>query len=147
MKRYTGPLSMWFRLLNLRSRHGAMFCHPPRAWGVASHASVFRGVRFFLGRDEKRPPLTTPAWEARAWVTWTILFTKRLAKQLLCFHAFLYISLSSLYDYDVKLPYLTSCRTWTQENDFLFLFRKFNTVFWNSSSEKFVNIWQIDDVE
>ena len=34
----------------------------------------------------------------------------RLAKQLLCFNAFLHISLSSLYDYDVKLPYLTSRR-------------------------------------
>ena len=53
----------------------------------------------------------------------------RLAKQLLCFHAFFYISSSSLYDYDVKLPYLTSCRTWTQDNDFLFLFRNFYTVF------------------
>ena len=33
---------------------------------VASHAGIFRGARFsFLGRDEKRAPLKTPAWEAR----------------------------------------------------------------------------------
>ena len=33
---------------------------------VASHAGVFRGGRFssLLGRDEKRVPLKTPAWEA-----------------------------------------------------------------------------------
>ena len=31
---------------------------------IASHASVFRGARFFVGRDEKRAPLKTPAWEA-----------------------------------------------------------------------------------
>jgi len=30
---------------------------------VASHAGVFRGARF-VGRDEKRAPLKTPAWEA-----------------------------------------------------------------------------------
>ena len=36
---------------------------------VASHAGAFRGARFsslspFVGRDEKRAPLKTPAWEA-----------------------------------------------------------------------------------
>ena len=31
---------------------------------VASHAGVFRGARFFVGRDEKRAPLKTSAWEA-----------------------------------------------------------------------------------
>ena len=41
-------------LLDLRSRHGAMFCDPPRACEVASHEGVFRGVGFFVGRDEKR---------------------------------------------------------------------------------------------
>ena len=36
---------------------------------VASHAGVFRGVRFSsspVGRDERRAPLKTPAWEAIA---------------------------------------------------------------------------------
>ena len=34
---------------------------------VASHAGIFRGARFssFVGRNEKRAPLKTPAWEAR----------------------------------------------------------------------------------
>ena len=34
---------------------------------LASHAGVFRGARFssLRGRDEKRTPLKTPAWEAR----------------------------------------------------------------------------------
>ena len=32
---------------------------------LASHAGVFSGARFSsLGRDEKRAPLKTPAWEA-----------------------------------------------------------------------------------
>ena len=32
---------------------------------LASHAGVFRGARLSsLGRDEKRAPLKTPAWEA-----------------------------------------------------------------------------------
>ena len=43
---------------------------------------------------------------------------------------FLYISLPSLHDYDVKLPNFTSLsRTGTQDNDFLFLFLNFDTVF------------------
>ena len=36
---------------------------------VASHAGVCRGVRFSsspVGRDERRAPLKTPAWEAIA---------------------------------------------------------------------------------
>ena len=37
---------------------------------LASHAGVFRGVRFSSlptkGRDERRAPLKTPAWEAIA---------------------------------------------------------------------------------
>ena len=37
----------------------------PYSWHViASHAGVFRGARF-MGRDERRAPLKTPAWEAR----------------------------------------------------------------------------------
>ena len=44
-------------------------------------------------------------------------------------HAFLYISLPSLHDYDVKMPNFTFCawRTLTQDNDFLFLFLNFDT--------------------
>ena len=41
--------------------------HPSRV-SLASHAGVFRGARFStlpVGRDEKRAPLKTPAWEAR----------------------------------------------------------------------------------
>ena len=53
-------------LLDLRSRHGAMFCHPPRACGVASHEGVLGELFFFVGRNEKRAPLQTPTWEARA---------------------------------------------------------------------------------
>ena len=80
-------------LLDLRSRHGAMFCHPPRACGVASHEGVFSCLRadvsYFLCRatkeigdvctqakflgelvflwGEMKNELQTPAWEARAW--------------------------------------------------------------------------------
>ena len=32
---------------------------------LASHAGVFRGARFSVGRDEKQAPLKTPAWEAK----------------------------------------------------------------------------------
>ena len=54
---------------------------------------------------------------------------------------FLYISLPSLHDYDVKMPNFTSLsRTGTQDNDFLFLFLNFDTVFQNSTPEKFANI-------
>ena len=40
---------------------------PDGALILASHAGVFRGARFsslLVGRDEKRAPLKTPAWEA-----------------------------------------------------------------------------------
>ena len=47
---------------------------------VASHAGIFRGARFssFVGRNEKRAPLKTPAWEARLSVN---LFQLRLTKK------------------------------------------------------------------
>ena len=35
-------------------------------------------------------------------------------------------------------------RTWTQDNDFLFLFLNFDTVLWNWTPEKFTNIWRIE---
>ena len=31
---------------------------------LASHAGVFRGARIYVGREEIRAPLKTPAWEA-----------------------------------------------------------------------------------
>ena len=37
-------------------------------------------------------------------------------------------------------------RTWTQDNDFLFLFLKFDTAFKNSTPEKCANIWRIERV-
>ena len=42
-------------------------------------------------------------------------------------HAFLYIYLLSLHDYNVKVPYFM--RSKTQDNNFLFLFLNFDTVF------------------
>ena len=47
---------------------------------IASHAGVFRGARLsslpFVGRDEKRTPLKTPAWEAnRTIARWRYLTT------------------------------------------------------------------------
>ena len=42
-------------------------------------------------------------------------------------HAFLYISLTLLHDYNVKVPKFTFCkRTGTQDNNFLFLFLNFD---------------------
>ena len=35
-------------------------------------------------------------------------------------------------------------RTWTQDDDFVFLFPNFNTVLQNSAAEKFTNIWQTE---
>ena len=44
-------------------------------------------------------------------------------------HAFLYISLPSLYDYNVKLPNFSFCRGREQtDNNFLFLFLNFDAV-------------------
>ena len=37
-------------------------------------------------------------------------------------------------------------RTWTQDNDFLFLLLKFDTAFKNSTLEKCANIWRIERV-
>ena len=48
-------------------------------------------------------------------------------KTLHLHHTFLYISLPSLHDYDVKFHVLW--RTQTQDNDFLVLFLNFDTVF------------------
>ena len=55
----------------------------------------------------------------------------RQAKQQLCtcVTLFLYISLPSLHDYNVKLPNFTFCRgRGTEDNDFLFPFLNFDAV-------------------
>ena len=66
-------------------------------------------------------------------------------------HAFLYISLPSLHDYDVELLSFTFSggREQTQDNDSLFIIiiiiLNLDTVFYNSTSEKLTNIrWQIE---
>ena len=71
-------------LLDLRSRHGAMFCHPPRACGVASHEGVFsclradvsyflcRGSWFFCGERWKMSYKRLRGRLERG-VTWAIL--------------------------------------------------------------------------
>ena len=43
-------------LLDLRSRHGAMFCHPPRACGVASHEGVLGELVFLWGGMKNELP-------------------------------------------------------------------------------------------
>ena len=71
---------------------------------------------------------------------------------LLVDHAFLYISLPSLHDYDdVELLSFTFSggREQTQDNDSLFIIiiiiLNLDTVFYNSTSEKLTNIrWQIE---
>ena len=69
---------------------------------------------------------------------------------LLVDHAFLYISLPSLHDYDVELLSFTFSvgRKQTQDNDSLFIIiiiLNLDTVFYNSTSEKLTNIrWQIE---
>ena len=45
------------------------------------------------------------------------------------------------------LKFLVLSRTWTQDNNFLFLFLNFNIAFSNSTPEKFANIWRIEQVE
>ena len=55
---------------------------------------------------------------------------KPKTKTLLVYHAFLYISLSSLNDHNVKLPNFTFCRGREQETTtFFFLFLDFDAVF------------------
>ena len=43
-------------------------------------------------------------------------------------HAFMYISLTSLHDYNVKVPKSTFCRGREHNNNFLFIFLNFDTV-------------------
>ena len=59
-------------------------------------------------------------------------------------HAFLYIFLPSLWVRRGNAHFHVSWRTWTQDHDFLFLFLKFDTVFYNSTPEKIANICQIE---
>ena len=64
-------------------------------------------------------------------------------KTLHVHHAFLYISLPSLHNYDVKLPSFSFNEgRERQDKDFLFLFLNFDTVV-ESTPEEFPNIKQI----
>ena len=61
-------------------------------------------------------------------------------------HTFLYIFQPLLHDCNLKLPNFThplmECQ-WTQHKIFLFLFLNLDTVLFDSTTENFVNIWQI----
>ena len=76
-------VSMGWWLLRLSAKIWALL-----RLSVASHAGIFRGARFssFVGRNEKRAPLKTPAWEARLSVNISITANKKVLKnQLLLF--------------------------------------------------------------
>ena len=57
---------------------------------------------------------------------------------------FLYISLPSLHDYNVKMPKFTppppKAKAGTQDSHFLFLFLNFDTVLQNSTLKKIANV-------
>ena len=59
-------------------------------------------------------------------------------------HAFLYISLPSLHDYDVKMPNFMLFKGSKQATTkFLSLFPNLDMVLWNSTLEGFTSIWQL----
>ena len=61
------------------------------------------------------------------------------------YHDFLYISFPLLHDYDVQLPIFTFYGGRKRpSNDILYLFLNFDTVFWNSAPEEFVNNGRIE---
>ena len=68
-------VSMGWWLLRLSAKIWALL-----RLSVASHAGIFRGARFssFVGRNEKRAPLKTPAWEARLSVNISITANKKV---------------------------------------------------------------------
>ena len=70
-------VSMGWWLLRLSAKIWALL-----RLSVASHAGIFRGARFssFVGRNEKRAPLKTPAWEARLSVNILITANKKVLK-------------------------------------------------------------------
>ena len=70
-------VSMGWWLLRLSAKIWALL-----RLSVASHAGIFRGARFssFVGRNEKRAPLKTPAWEARLSVNISITANKKVLK-------------------------------------------------------------------
>ena len=64
-------------------------------------------------------------------------------------HSFLYISLPSLQDYDVKIPNFTFCggREQALTNFSVFFFLNLDMVVRNSALEEFACIWQSKQVE
>ena len=67
----------------------------------------------------------------------------RQATTLHVHHVFLYISLTTLHVYDVKLPNCTFCGGREDKTTiFLSLFVKFDIVLYNSTPEKITNLWQ-----
>ena len=73
---------------------------------------------------------------------------KPKTKTLLVHHAFLYISLSSLNDHNVKLPNFTFCRGREQETTtFFFLFLNFDAVLYNSTPKKLPAFDELDEME
>ena len=59
-------------------------------------------------------------------------------------HPFFYISWPLLHNYDMNLPNFTFC--WGRErqhNNVPFLLLNFHTVLYNSTLEKYANIWRI----
>ena len=64
-------------------------------------------------------------------------------KTLHVHHAFLYISLPSLHDYNVKMPYFTLLwRTQTSDDEIFLLFMNLHMVLRNSTPAEFAYIWQ-----
>ena len=59
-------------------------------------------------------------------------------------HSFLYISLPSLHDDNVKVPNFKFCGGRKRKKTTFFFFLNFDTVFKNSTPEKFANIRQIE---
>ena len=61
IKGHTGPLSVWFWLIDLKSRHIALSCHPPLAW-------VTWAIFNRLGNAEFKPmSLASDRKVCRAW--------------------------------------------------------------------------------
>ena len=62
-------------------------------------------------------------------------------------YAFLYISLSSVHDCDVKMPYLTFCGGREHKATISFFFFCYDTVFWNSTPQKLPRFVELNEIE
>ena len=63
-------------------------------------------------------------------------------------HAFLYISLPSLRDYDAKMPNFTFCgRTWTQGNHFLLIILNFDSAFRTQLQKKMPRFDELNEIK